>query len=436
MKKLTPLALLMLASCATYEAQPLVNADLLAANQKRQAPMLEEKVLHYPEVARFAAVNAPELRRAQAEYEAAAKLAGVKTPWPNPELELAPSISYGSGADKPGTHGRIGAFGGLMFTIPLNGRLGLQDEVNAATAEALRIKAVATQRRVAFELRRLWREHALARQSVTLKRELAESAAQALIAARRANEQGVGSRLDTGIDAVEAGNLRREAAAAEIAAADIAGELATLTGLPLRLLDRAAPRSPPDAVLPKRDEWPALIANNNPELASLRAEYEVAERQLRLEVALQYPDLKLGTSVDGMAGEHKTDYALTLGLNLPIFDRNQQGIAVAEASRTRLRLDYETRLDELLSEADRQARCLRAARASLDFARANLPQVQLNQDDARKSREAGLIDIMRQLEIERGARKARLAVLDDERERVKRQNQLEVILGVKTAEMP
>ena len=436
MKHLPPLALLLLASCATYEAQPLVSAELLVATQKRQAPMLEEKVLHYPDVARFAATNAPELRRAQAEYEAAAKLAGVKTPWPNPELELAPSLAYGSGADKPGSRGRIGAFGSLSFSLPLNGRLGLQDEVNAATAEALRIKAVATQRRVAFELRRLWREHALARQAASLKRDIAEAAAQALIAARRANEQGVGSRLDTGIDAVEAGNLRREAAAAEIAAADLAGELATLTGLPMKLLDRAAPRSPPDPVLPNRDQWPALIASHNPELATLRAEYEVAERQLRLEVALQYPDLKIGTSVDGMAGEHKTDYALSLGLNLPIFDRNQQGIAVAEARRSRLRLDYETRLSELLSDAERQARCLRVARASLDFARANLPQARRNQDDARKSREAGLIDIMRQLEIERGSRKALLAVLDDERELLQRQNRLEVILGVNTAATP
>ena len=427
MKHLPPLALLLLASCASYEAQPLINQDLLAATQKRQAPPLEEKVLIFREAARYASMHAPELRRAQAEYEAAAKLAGIKTPWPNPELELAPSISRGSGTEHLD---RIGAFGSLMFTIPLNGRLGLQDEVNAAAAEALRIKAVATQRRVALELRRLWREHALARQAATLKRELAETADKALMTERRANEKGIGSRLDSGIKAIEAGELRRAAATAEIAAAETAGELALLTGLPLAVLDRATPPSPPPADLPKRDQWPSLIAANNPELATLRAEYEVAERQLRLEVALQYPDLRIGTSVDGMAGEHKTDFGLSLGIDLPLFDRNQQGVAIAEANRNRLRLNYETRLGELLSEAEAQARCLRAARAALEAGRQSLPQAKTNQEDARENREAGVIDVMRQLEVERGSRQARLAVLADERELLSRQNRLQAILGL------
>ena len=427
MKHLPPLALLLLASCASYEAQPLISQDLLAATQKRQVPPLDEKVLIFREAARYASIHAPELRRAQAEYEAAAKLAGIKTPWPNPELELAPSISRGSGTEHLD---RIGAFGSLMFTIPLNGRLGLQDEVNAANAEALRIKAVAIQRRVALELRRLWREHALARQTATLKRELAESAEEALITERRANEKGIGSRLDSGIKAIEAGELRRAAATAEIAAAETAGELALLTGLPLAVLDRATPPSPPPADLPKRDQWPSLIAANNPELATLRAEYEVAERQLRLEVALQYPDLRIGTSVDGMAGEHKTDFGLSLGIDLPLFDRNQQGVAIAEANRNRLRLNYEPRLGELLSEAEAQARCLRAARAALEAGRQSLPQAKTNQEDARENREAGVIDVMRQLEVERGSRQARLAVLADERELLSRQNRLQAILGL------
>ncbi|MEN9360716.1 MAG: hypothetical protein RL095_2251 [Verrucomicrobiota bacterium] len=436
MKNPAPLALLLLASCASYEAAPLVNQELLEANQKRQAPLLKEKILDFDEALRFAAINAPELRRAQAEYEAAAKLAGIKTPWPNPELELAPSISYGSGADKPGPRGRIGALGSLMFTLPLNGRLGLQDEVNAAEAEALRVKAVASQRRLGLELRRLWRVHALSRQAATLKRELAESARAALAAERRANEAGIGSRLDSGINAIEALNLQREAAAAEIAAAEVAGQLAVLTGLPLAALDRAAPEMPPPAALPPREQWPERIATHNPELAILRAEYEVAERQLRLEVALQYPDLRLGTSVEGMAGEHKADFGLSLGLDLPIFDRNQQGIAVAEGQRNRLRRDYESRLAELLNEAETQARCQRAARASLELARQALPQSRRNLEDARQNREAGRIDLLRQLEVERSARQSRLALVADEVEVMERLNRLEAILGLGLEDRP
>ncbi len=425
MRAFTPLVLLLSASCASYQAQPLQNLPEIVAKMPTQR-------LSYEEAMVLLATHAPELRRAQAEYETAARLAGVKTPWPNPELELAPSLAYGH-ADKPGLGGRIGAMGSLSFTIPVNGRLGLQDEVNVANAEAMLIKARAAQRNLGFKFKRLWRQVALARDRVDLRQQLVTSVETGLELQQRAAAGGFSSHLDAGISALELGNLRREAIKAQVELAMLTGELAELSGLGADCFTSIAKIEMGTPILPSAAQLRDTVLVHNPELATMRADYEVAERQLRLEVALQYPDLKLGTSIDGMAGEHKTNYSLTLGLSLPIFDRNQQGIAMAESRRTQLRVQFESRVAEVLAQAETRRRTLPLTMQALELAKANLPQAETNRQDAAQGRKAGVMDLLRLLEIERSTRLAQLAVIEDQIEVAKIIGELEQAAGVSLA---
>ena len=64
---------------------------------------------------------------------------------------------------------------------------------------------------------------------------------------------------------------------------------------------------------------------------------EVVERQLHLEITEQYPDPTFGSSLGGEAGERKRTLGLSLGIEIPLFDRNQQVIAEAK-SREKLRI--------------------------------------------------------------------------------------------------
>lgn len=76
----------------------------------------------------------------------------------------------------------------------------------------------------------------------------------------------------------------------------------------------------------------AAIFNRSDLLASL-ADYEAAQASWRLEIAKQYPDIHIGLGYTYDTGINKIGFGLT-GISLPIFDRNQGGIARAEANRT------------------------------------------------------------------------------------------------------
>lgn len=72
---------------------------------------------------------------------------------------------------------------------------------------------------------------------------------------------------------------------------------------------------------------------NRLEVRQALAEYSASEAALQVEIAKQYPDFDLGPDYAFEEGAHL--FSLALGLNLPIFNRNQGPIAEAEARRER-----------------------------------------------------------------------------------------------------
>jgi cobalt-zinc-cadmium efflux system outer membrane protein len=80
-------------------------------------------------------------------------------------------------------------------------------------------------------------------------------------------------------------------------------------------------------------------AVDGPEMARWVTEIEVREAALAMEKSLSIPDLELGA---GLRREMKTgldSYILSLGLALPILDRNQGGVREAECNLARARED-------------------------------------------------------------------------------------------------
>ena len=109
--------------------------------------------------------------------------------------------------------------------------------------------------------------------------------------------------------------------------------------------------------LPALPESSLSALRDHPHLQRAEAEYRRAEAQLRLAVSKQYPQLQIGPDFEEDNGQSFLGPGVQL--SLPIFNRNQGGIAAAEEARDAARDHYRGVLLEL---AHREAR----ARTSAD----------------------------------------------------------------------
>jgi outer membrane protein TolC len=144
---------------------------------------------------------------------------------------------------------------------------------------------------------------------------------------------------------------------------------------------------------------PTLMSDGVPEQAVLErldlqrglAEYELAERALELELRKQYPDVHLGPGYEYDQGARK--YLFGIGVDLPLFDRNQGPIAEALAQRDAVAARFREREAAALAAVDVARAELGAAAVHLevygDDARA---RVQKRRDAAVRALAAGALD--------------------------------------------
>ncbi len=79
------------------------------------------------------------------------------------------------------------------------------------------------------------------------------------------------------------------------------------------------------------DTLESQVLINNLNIRRALMDYSVSEATLQLEVAKQYPDVQLGTSLRFYQGQQR--WQATPGMDLPIFNKNQGPIAEAKANR-------------------------------------------------------------------------------------------------------
>jgi len=71
--------------------------------------------------------------------------------------------------------------------------------------------------------------------------------------------------------------------------------------------------------------------HNRTDIAGALADYAASQSALQLEIARQYPDVHIGSGYEYDQGQNK--WTLGIGVELPVFNQNQGGIAAAEARR-------------------------------------------------------------------------------------------------------
>jgi len=433
-----------LSGCRTFESKPLVPIDVLKeveANRSRftlldDKDMNESGKVGLPEIAKWLGENSPALIRIKAEFEKAQAVSQIETPFPNPEITFGPQLGTHLGSENA-SH-RFAPLIEFGFTIPLSRRLSYEDDFHLAIAEEKRVMAVSIHRKTYLELRRLFTKRVLEEAHHNLVEKIRSSSMRSLDLTRRLVDAGAASALDVGLMELEAYSKDVELIEAKARMRDLERDLAQLTGIKGEVFDSLCMDLPPLTVEPPPiEEAKEMMVANHPDLASMRAIYEKSQMALRLEIEKQYPDIGFGSSFVGEPGGTKKIWGLSIGIAIPIFDRNQINIKEAEMEREKVRVDYEATLNESLAILEGLYETYNLVKEKEKLLREKvLPRAQANLDAALKSLKAASIDSLKYLEVERGLQNLMIGALKAEEEIRETFSLIEQAIGVPLAFFP
>lgn len=284
----------------------------------------------------------------------------------------------------------------VALTIPISGRLELEKSLAAGEHTAALARVAEQEWRTRADLQRAWARWTALDAQARASRELLDAIDQVLALVDRMERAHEIPRTEAALFRIE-----QSTRAAEQALLDARASEASLTILQLMGLSPDTPLTL-EAALPEPEHASETSArealiDRSPLMLVARAEYEVAERTLELEIRRQYPDLTIGP---GYGTEDGLDeFLLGLSLPLPILNANRQAIAEALAARQLARTGAEATLERLLAELHAAHARLAAAaqlRRTLDDRVA--PLIQAQYDDTRRLAQLGEVNTLVLLE--------------------------------------
>lgn len=353
------LTALLLSACASFAARPLDGADVNAvlASPDRAALVQEVAKFSHPrlapvsldftkpltadELAVIAVLANPNLRALRSQQQVADAQVFASGLLPDPQLSL--------GVDRvlaPRGQGLSDAFAGSL-TLDLLGALvtrSVERQITHAAAEQVRLDMA-------------WQEWITAGQARLLAIRLPRQRMAAQLARQAADDAEVGLRRTLAVaargdlkgDEVEARRIAASDASTRALAAERDAETSALE------LNRILGLMPGEVLLvadaPPLDEWRppdpvALFAaarGARLDLQAFAAGYDSQQAALHRAVLGQYPRLSLTLNRARDTSSVQT-FGPAVALDLPIWNRNRGAIAVAEATRERLRSEFAARL--------------------------------------------------------------------------------------------
>ncbi|MFT5126760.1 MAG: outer membrane protein TolC [Rhodothermales bacterium] len=430
MQYLAPFLVLVFAGCQTpqpYQPAALPTADSAIATALAARPEPGTGELSLNAAAALLATHNSELATLRAEFATLARVAEFANPLPNPSLEAGGSFGTKLEDDRR----PLGPHFGLVFALPMGPRLARGDDLDAAKAAAADLEIRARHRELYLELRAAYAEIALARRRMAEQAAVAAMAAESAELAQKLTEIGSATRLDVGLMELDFEEQRLAFAHAESAVAEAEGALAKLLGVDYRIL-----RGRPLQELKFAGEWPdiealrKLLVAHHPDLARLRGDFAVADAHLRAELAEQIPDLEFGTEFEQDVGEEKQVLGLSVGVELPLFDRNAQGIAEATGQRDAVRVRYEATLAAALAELDSQRERFGMHSHTRSLLEKNLlPRAKSALADGERMLQAGVVNTQRLFELRRRQRQLKLQLVDAEIARIRALLAIESSIG-------
>jgi cobalt-zinc-cadmium efflux system outer membrane protein len=367
MRRTGLMACVLLAGCATYHAQPIAPGKL--ARQFEQRSLGSSGLRAY--MARAGANDlqawppahwnrrmltlaawyySPALDVARAQWGTAQAGVDVAGTVPNPVLKLP--FEYSTPNPGPGAPYSTG----LELDVPIEtaGKRGYRVAQALHQSEAAHWNIANEAWTVRAQVRDALLVLYAARERSALLSRQAEDQRQITAMNKRRLAVGEGTTPELDAAVLAETQLQYDRVAARSAEQDARAQLATAIGLPVSALRGitfdldafgTAPPVPPAAEVQRE-----AIFHRADLLASL-ANYAAAESALQLEVARQYPDIKLGPGYTYDTGTNRIAFGLA-GLTLPVFNQNRGGIRQAEARRTEAAARTAALQDSILGDLD------------------------------------------------------------------------------------
>lgn len=360
-KLLLWIPVLLLNACAAYKPLPLpVRTNL------QQVPHLDADAaqlslpalrghrfdpsdgLDMTEVAMLAVANNPALKAARDDARVAHAQAFAAGLLPDPQLGLARDI--------PDSHAS-----GLTSAF----NIGLNYDINALITHAAG-KAAASSESRKTDLNLLWQEWQTVAQARTLFIKLLEQQKQ--IAVLQDSERMAQQRYDRIRLSAAQGNQTLDAVTTNLTALEDAKrqrneltrsigkgrqDLNELLGLAPRMtLDLVGEPALPDISSVNVREALADLPRRRPDLLALEAGYRAQDQRYRQAILGQFPSLNVGiTRARDTGGIYTHGFAITL--SLPLLNRNRGNVAIEQATRQKLRDEYQARLNQAASGVER-----------------------------------------------------------------------------------
>jgi cobalt-zinc-cadmium efflux system outer membrane protein len=290
------------------------------------------------ELEQLAVENNPTVRAAQSTIEAARGRARQAGTWPNPIVGFAADeVTPQHDGDPRGTHGVF-----VEQMVPLGGKLRLARAVFERTADEASARAELQQRRIVSSVRTLFYRLLTAQRRIEVHERLAALGSEATGVTAQLFNVGAADRPDFLESEIETRRVQLELTAARNQVFALRQQLAAVVGRPdIAVRDVAGSI---DVAIPELEQEATLQAliGRSPQVRAARAAIARTQATTAFARRQTYPDLFLrgGAAYNRERPEARGsavgwEAQMEAGLSIPLFNRNQGGIAAARAEETR-----------------------------------------------------------------------------------------------------
>ena len=397
-----------LSGCVQYAAKPVAPGAFPAALDAR---VLNEKpagaVWSGADLLQTALARNPSIAEARAKYRTAQAAARTARLVPGLTLTLTgeyadekPNWGYGAAADLPLDVGV--RRGSRVTTADLQALQAFYDLGEAAW------KVMVDLEKARAELTSANAGIVLADQAADLRRQRLERLEQRVAAGQDPRSVTLLAATDRVAADRRAADARTRRETALVALAKALG----VSPAAARSLTLAPPTPPPP--LTDLAAWRRDAALSRSDVLRAVADYDIAESALRLEVAKQYPEVRIGPGYQYDHGVNKLPFNLTLAL--PSYDLNRRAIDQAEAARAAAGRTLEVVQAQSLAAVDTAAVALASAQAEVERTETrDLPNARRTATNVARSLAAGETDRPDDLAARAVMAEAELTLLDARR---------------------
>lgn len=392
------------ASCVRYEPRPISAEDAFAGFYERgmAAPGLRqfvesarnEPLAGWPperwdlETLTLAALYyQPDLDLARAEWSVARAEIARSGQRPNPGLSVISQYNTTTPSQliSPWILGL-----GIDIPIETHGKRRHRVEAAERRAQAAGLELAAAAWAVRAEVRQRMLELYAARRRCEALGEQQRVAEDMITLLELRFEAGEAGASEVTRGRVDLDDVRSELAAAVRERAVARVLLARALGVPAAAIDGIelsfdAFERVPDDVSRVEAQRQALLGR--PDVLAALSRYAASEADLRLEIARQYPDLHLGPGFELDQEDHK--WTLGVGLELPLFQHNRGGIAVADARREQSAAEFGALQARVIGQLESALTRLRESREETAAADRRVEHLQSRERTGRSQLDAG-----------------------------------------------